>query len=110
MWFVLITLYFRILLGKITTSFELIKNLMISMPKDYKKTVKDLQQYLTDEEISDILASPHAIAANQKIVMYLLETYGQRLSSFLSILESIKDAPAVTAVINRFKKGKFYMP
>jgi len=77
------------------------------MPQDYKKTVEDLQQYLTDEVISEILASPHFMTANQIIISYLLKTYGHHLSSFLSMLESIKDAPALTALINQLKESEF---
>jgi len=106
---VFVILHFRILfLGKMAKCFDLIKNLIISMPKDYKKTAKDLQQYLADEKISDILGSPNVMIANQKIITYLLEAYGQQLSSFLSILESVKDAPALNAVIKRYKESKFY--
>ncbi|XP_065910070.1 uncharacterized protein [Dysidea avara] len=83
---------------------DLVRNLMMSMPKNYKKTVKDLQHYLTNEEISDVLASPDFMTANKIIITCLLKTYGQHLSSFLSILELIKDVPALTAVINHFKK------
>ena len=86
---------------------DLVRNLMMSMPKNYKKTVKDLQHYLTNEEISDVLASPDFMTANKIIITCLLKTYGQHLSSFLSILELIKDVPALTAVINHFKKSKF---
>jgi len=81
-------------------------SLIASLPKDYKKTVKDLQQYLTDEVVSDILSSPDYLSANNMIFVYLANTYGEHLTTFFSVLETIKDVPALTAVINRCKESK----
>jgi len=86
--------------------FDLIKDLMISMPKDYKKTISDLQQYLTVDEISSILESPDFMTANQAIIKCLMTrmTHGYQLMSFCNILESIKDAPALAIAINHLKQ------
>ncbi|XP_065910083.1 uncharacterized protein [Dysidea avara] len=86
--------------------FDLINDLMLSMPEDYKKTISEIQQYLTVDEISKILASPDFMTANQAIIKCLMThmTHGQQLMTFCNILESIKDAPALAVVIKRLRE------
>jgi len=86
--------------------FDLIEDLMISMPKDYKKTISELQQYLTVDEISGILESPDFRTANQAIIKCLMTrmTTGHQLMTFCDILESITDAPALAVAIKHLKQ------
>ena len=99
---VMYTMLILLLLGY----FDLINDLMLSMPEDYKKTISEIQQYLTVDEISKILASPDFMTANQAIIKCLMThmTHGQQLMTFCNILESIKDAPALAVVIKRLRE------
>jgi len=87
--------------------FDVYKSLFLSLPEDYRKTVKEIRQHLSDDEISNILSSPSHIIANQRIIATLLgrTSHGQDLFTFFTILESIQDAPALVAATKRFKES-----
>ena len=81
-----------------------------SLPKDFNNTVECLRQHFSDEEINDILSSPDYLTGNKKIVTILMSHVKCKEDSlkFCDILESIKNAPHLPAVIKFFKKSEFY--
>ena len=80
---------------------------MLNMPKDFKKTVEDLKQHLTDDEVKYILSSPDYMTGNQRIIMFLIKQlkHGEELFKLFDILESIKDSPNLAIHIDALRKG-----
>ena len=81
--------------------------MFFNLPEDYKKTVKELRQHLTDDDVSHILASPNYISANQRIIMSLMQkvSHYQELFTLFAMLESIKGTPALSAAIKQLKES-----
>ena len=88
--------------------FNMAYELVGSMPKDFKKTMGYIRQHFTDDEANDILSSSNHFAANEKIVGTLLLHIKQNedIYKFWNIIESIKDAPQLSAAVESVKKSE----
>ena len=82
------------------------------MPDDYKNTVSQLERHLTGDHIGSILECKDVFTANQRILDCLIEQINTKegLLDFCEQLNSITNAPALTAVIERVKKGSQKKP
>ena len=95
--------------------FEIIKShysvLVRSMPDDYMNTVSQLERYLTGDHIGSILECSDVFTANQRILDCLLDRIDTKegLLDFFDQLNSIRNAPALTAAIESVKKGIEYI-
>ena len=89
--------------------YEVIQNLVVNMPEDFKKTLECLREHFTDNEVKDILSSPDHMTGNFKIIQFLISHFkrGEELFKLFDILESIKGAPYLSTVLQGFKKRKF---
>ena len=78
------------------------------MPDDYMNTVSQLERHLTGDNIGRILECKDVFTANQRILDCLIEQINTKegLLDFCEQLNSITNAPALTAVIERVKKGR----
>ena len=85
-------------------------DLMTSLPKDFKKTVECLRHHFTNDEIDNILSSPDNMTGNRRIVLTLIGhlRHGEELFKLLDILESVKDAPHLPAVLKSIRKSELY--
>jgi len=91
--------------------YQVIFNLIGNMPKDYRKTVRELRRFLTDDEASTIMASPDYLTANEKIltiVMMNAMKHGGPLA-MSEILESVTDAPRLTRMMKMFRRSKLFL-
>lgn len=91
------------------SEFDALVSLVTKMPQNYKKTVKEIQPFLHDDEISDILASPDYMTANGRIITIVL-SYSAEHSDMLSlcdILESVTEAPELTMLLRTFRRSKY---
>ena len=82
---------------------------MSTLPIDFKRTVECIRQHLTSDEINDILSAPDYLTANRKIMIILMSRV-KCINDFLklcNILESIENAPQMSAVIRLVKKSEF---
>ena len=81
--------------------------LVRSMPDDYMNTVSQLECHLTGDHIGSILECKDVFTANQRILNCLIEQINtnEGLLDFCEQLKSITNTPALTAVIERVKKG-----
>ena len=88
--------------------FNMAYELVGSMPKDFKKTMGYIRQHFTDDEANDILSSQNHFAANEKIAGTLLLhiKHTEDIYKFWNIIESIKDAPQLSAAVESFKKSE----
>ena len=81
--------------------------LVRNMPDDYKSTVSKLECHLTGDNIGSILECEDVFTANQRILDCLIEQINTKegLLDFFEQLNSIPNAPALTAVVENVKKG-----
>ena len=81
--------------------------LVRSMPDDYMSTVSKLERHLTGDNIGSILECEDVFTANQRILDCLIEQINTKegLLDFFEQLNSIPNAPALTAVVENVKKG-----
>jgi len=88
---------------------QAVTNLVGNMPKDFRKTVKELRKFLHDDEVSTILASPDYKTANEKIVtIVMFRSLKSRTQLCLcEILESVTDAPALTMTLRTLRRSKY---
>ena len=77
------------------------------MPDDYLNTVSQLERHLTGNHIGSILECKDVFTANQRILNCLLEQIDTKegLLNIFDQLNSIRNAPALTAAIENVKKG-----
>ena len=92
------------------SEYQVAFNLIGNMPKDYRKTVKELRRFLTDAEVSTILASPNYLTANERIVTIVVINAMKRGGplGISEILESVTDAPGLTGILKTFRRSKFH--
>ena len=81
------------------------------MPDDYMNTVSQLERHLTGDHIGSILECSDVFTANQRILDCLLDRIDAKegLLDFFEQLNSIHNAPALTAAIESVKKGIEYV-
>ncbi|XP_065894224.1 uncharacterized protein [Dysidea avara] len=62
-----------------------------SLPSDYEKTLRVVQDHLTDDQICDVLTSPNYTIANKTILNYLMEKVKctANIAEFCDLLEKI---------------------
>ena len=93
--------------------FEILKPhysvLVRSMPDDYMNTVSQLERHLTGDHIGSILECSDVFTANQRILDCLIEQIDTKegLLDIFEQLNSIRNAPALTAAIESVKKGSY---
>ena len=77
------------------------------MPDNYRNTVHQLVDHLTDDKIASILGCTDAFTANQRILDSLIEQLDKKEDTFdlCNWLDVISDAPLLTATIEHLKIG-----
>ena len=78
------------------------------MADDYMNTVNQLEHHLSGDHIGTILESEDPSTANQRILDCLTEQINTKegLLDFCDQLNSLTNAPALTTVIEDFRKGR----
>ena len=82
---------------------------MTSLPEDFKKTVECIRQHFTSDEVNTILSAPDYMTGNRRIITILMSHVkgNEDFLKLCDILESIENAPHMSAVIRLFKKSEF---
>jgi len=88
--------------------YQVALNLIGNMPKDYRKTVRELRRFLTDDEVSTIMASPDYLTANERIVTIVVINAMKRGGplAISEMLESVTNAPGLTGLLKMFRRSK----
>ncbi|XP_065910127.1 uncharacterized protein [Dysidea avara] len=83
-----------------------------SMPRDYLKTLHQLQDYISDDQISIILGCPNHIASNRMILDYLMEKmqYKDDVLNLCDQLDRISDSPTLSSLIVDIRKATSLSP
>ena len=82
-------------------------NILHLMPDDYELTVGKLQNYISFDQICDILSSNNSATANKLILDNLIErmSYREELLDLCDQLESITTSHDMKIVINDLRLG-----
>lgn len=85
---------------------------MTSLPVDFKKTVECIRQHFTSDEINHILSSSDYLTANRRIMIILMTRVkcNEDFLKLCDILESIENAPRMSAAVALIKKSEFGRP
>jgi len=99
--------YFRIGLQLLISQYQAI---LQSLPNDYENTLNLLQNYLTDDQIYQILNSPNYAAANKAILDCLIEKFKESVdvSEFckkMDLIASLSTSEQLSSIINQLKTG-----
>lgn len=77
---------------------------------DYENTINLLQNYLTDDQICQILSSPNYNAANKVILDCLIEKFKEsvdisELCKKLEMIASLSASKELASIINELRAG-----
>ena len=81
-----------------------------SLPMDYENTLNLLQNYLTDDQICQILSSSNYSAANKIILDCLIEKFKEsvnipELCKKLELIASLSTSKQLSGIVNELKEG-----
>ena len=81
-----------------------------SLPVDYENTLNLLQNYLTDEQLCQILNSPNYNAANKVILDCLIEKFKEsvdvsELCKKLELIASLSTSKQLSSIVRELKAG-----
>ena len=81
-----------------------------SLPVDYENTLNLLQNYLTDEQLCQILNSPNYNAANTVILDCLIEKFKEsvdvsELCKKLELIASLSTSKQLSSIVRELKAG-----
>ena len=81
-----------------------------SLPMDYENTLNLLQNYLTDDQICQILNSPNYSAANKAMLDCLIEKFKEsvdisELCKKLELIASLSTSKQLSSIVSELKAG-----
>ena len=81
-----------------------------SLPMDYENTLNLLQNYLTDDQLCQILSSSNYSTANKIILNSLIEKFKEsvnipELCKKLELIASLSTSKQLSSIVNELKKG-----
>lgn len=81
-----------------------------SLPMDYENTLNLLQNYLTDDQICQILSSSNYSTANKIILDCLIEKFKEsvnipELCKKLELIASLSTSKQLSSIVNELKEG-----
>jgi len=89
-------------------------NIVQSLPNDYEKTLQAIQDFLTDDQICNVLTSPDCTIANKTIVNFLMEKvksvddiadFCDQLDKITSLLPDTETI-MLMMIVNELRRGK----
>ena len=82
-------------------------DMVISLPDDFLQSIQWLQHLLPDERIGSVLTCTSPLAANQRLLDYLIKNVERKenILEFCEHLELIKNSPKLQKVIENLRKG-----
>ena len=91
----------------LTSNYQVI---LQSLPMDYENTLNLLQNYLTDDQLCQILSSSNYSTANKIILNSLIEKFKEsvnipELCKKLELIASLSTSKQLSSIVNELKKG-----
>ena len=64
-------------------------------PDDYEKTLQAVQDFLTDDQVCDVLVNPDCVIANNTMLNFLME----KVNSMVDVLEFCNQLEKITPLL-----------